>query len=42
MLDRYSFPLKAAANSLALREGKIIHGLASKHGFDSDLIFKLL
>ncbi|XP_073134986.1 pentatricopeptide repeat-containing protein At4g14820 [Henckelia pumila] len=37
-VDRYSFPplLKAASKSMALSEGKMIHGLASKMGFDCD------
>lgn len=37
-VDRYSFPplLKAASKSMALSEGKMVHGLASKMGFDCD------
>lgn len=36
--DRFSFPplLKAATKSLSLSEGKVIHGLAVKLGYDSD------
>lgn len=38
LIDRYSFPplLKAASLAFALKEGKILHALASKLGFDSD------
>ncbi|KAL0434138.1 UNVERIFIED_CONTAM: Pentatricopeptide repeat-containing protein [Sesamum latifolium] len=37
-IDRFSFPplLKAASKAMALSEGKMIHGLAAKLGFDSD------
>lgn len=37
-IDRFSFPplLKAASKSGALVEGKMIHGLAAKFGYDSD------
>lgn len=37
-MDRYSFPavLKAAGKTQALEEGREIHGLAKKMGFDSD------
>lgn len=38
VIDRFVFPplLKAASKAFALCEGKTIHGLASKFGFDSD------
>ncbi|KAL0367377.1 UNVERIFIED_CONTAM: Pentatricopeptide repeat-containing protein [Sesamum radiatum] len=37
-IDRFSFPplLKAASKAMALSEGKMIHGLVAKLGFDSD------
>ncbi|KAK4478098.1 hypothetical protein RD792_017363 [Penstemon davidsonii] len=37
-VDRFSIPplLKAASKSVALSEGKMIHGFVSKLGFDSD------
>ncbi|KAL8026311.1 hypothetical protein ABFX02_14G018200 [Erythranthe guttata] len=37
-IDRFCFPplLKAASKARALTEGKVLHGLAAKHGFDSD------
>lgn len=37
-VDRFSFPavLKAASKAEALEEGREIHGLASKMGFDAD------
>ncbi|XP_057783424.1 pentatricopeptide repeat-containing protein At4g14820 [Salvia miltiorrhiza] len=37
-IDRYSFPplLKAASRALSLSEGKMIHGLAAKLGYESD------
>ncbi|KAL1561761.1 pentatricopeptide repeat-containing protein [Salvia divinorum] len=37
-IDRFSFPplLKAASRALSLSEGKMIHGLAAKLGFETD------
>ncbi|KAL2555555.1 putative pentatricopeptide repeat-containing protein [Forsythia ovata] len=37
--DKYTFPslIKACSNALALREGRIIHGVSVRHGTEDDV-----